>query len=429
MSLFNQLVSRSDCTKLAKAHRHSAAGAPKKLKTADLIAGYVFHLCQDSGVLSEHMRQLTGKRHSDSSISERRQTMGWPLWNALAGMALGPLAHEAQHPGAFYKGRRLVGIDGSTWNVANTPQIKQRARKTKSRRKGAAFHRLSGTVLYELGIHNPIAASIGMNGESEMALAADLWPLIEKDWLLIGDRYYGVGKVVGLLSRLESKPAILLRVKKTLNACMVKSVHAGSALITVIDPETGGKMLLREIRASVRRSGQWVRIRLWTNLLNANTYPALELIQLYAMRWEHEIAFKELKIDIKRDSLLLSHTLCTAAQEIVALLIAQAVIVRARLSIADFGSLPVLHVSFVKTLHAFRSVWMVLSLIDNRLSESTRQSLTRSLLQILADQKSPPRRQRSCPRKVRQPIGSWPRLLKNTSSSGSFSYKIIPVKS
>ena len=429
ISLFNQLVSRTACKKLVKAHRRSAAGAPPKLKDADLISGLIYHVCQPAGILSQHIGHLTGKHHSDSSISERRQTMDWPLWIDLIRQACGPLAENTQHPGAFYKGWRLIGIDGSTWSVANTPAVKQQARKTKCRRRKAAFHRLSGAVLYELGLHNPIAASLGVEGESELALASDLWPLLQRDWLLIGDRYYGVGKVAGLLCRLENKPAALLRVRKNLKAHIVEVLRDGSALITVMDPETGKKLILREIRANVRRrSGQWVKIRLWTNLLDAKTYPALELIQLYAMRWEQEIAFKELKIDLKRDSLLLSHTLCTAAQEVAALLIAQAIIVRARLSAADFGSVPVLHISFIKTLQLFRSAWTIFSVIDDLLPVRTRQILTCRLMQILVNQQSPPRRPRSCPRKVRQPIGSWPRLLKNTSSSGRFSFKIIPVK-
>jgi len=429
MSLFNQLISPAERRKLAKAYRRSAAGSPPKFKDADLIAGLVFHVCQNSGVLSEHIHQLTGKRFSDSSLSERRQTMDWPLWVALVSHACGHLAQEKLHPGAFYKGMRLIGIDGSNWSVANTPPIKKQARKTKSRRRTAAFYRLTGTVLYELGLHNPIAARLGLNGESELALATDLWPLLQKDWLLIADRYYGVGKVAGILMRLESKPAFLLRIRKNLKATIIKVLRDGSALIQVIDSETGQKVLLREIRARIRRrSGQWVNIRLWTNLLDDKAYPAQELVPLYAMRWEQEIAFKELKIDIKRDSLLLSHTLCTAAQEVAALLIAQAIIVRARLSAADFGSVPVLHISFIKTLQAFRSVWMIFAVIDDLLPKRTRQILTSRLLQILVDQQSPPRRARSCPRAVRQPIGSWPRLLRNTSSSGRFSYKIIPSK-
>lgn len=429
MSLFNQSISSADRKKLAKAYRRSAAGAPPKIKDEDLIAGLVFHVCQPSGVLSDHILQLTDKNCSDSSLSERRQTMNWPLWEALVSKASGPLAQKTQHPSAFYKGWRLIGIDGSTWNVANTPPIKKKAKKTKSRRRTAAFHRLTGAVLYELGLHNPIAARFGLNGEAELPLATELWPLLKKDWLLIGDRYYGVGKVAGILYRLENKPAFLLRIRKNLKAKIVQVLRDGSALIEVTDPETDKKILLREIRARVRRrSGQWVNIRLWTSLLDDKAYPARELVQLYAMRWEQEIAFKELKIDLKRDSLLLSHTLCTAAQEVAALLIAQAIIVRARLAASDFGSVPILQISFIKTLQAFRAVWMTFALIDDLLPKRARQVYISRVLQMLVDQQSLPRRPRSCPRAVRQPVCSWPRLIRNSSSSGRFSYKITQIK-
>jgi hypothetical protein len=40
--------------------------------------------------------------------------------------ALKPKADPARHPDAFYQGLRLCGIDGSTFSVANTPQIKKR---------------------------------------------------------------------------------------------------------------------------------------------------------------------------------------------------------------------------------------------------------------------------------------------------------------
>lgn len=429
MSLFNTVLSPADRQALARAYRRSAAGAPPTLKDVELIAGLVFHVCQAGGVLSTHIGQLTGKHCSDSSLSERRQTMGWPLWMALVRQACGPLAQETRHPGAFYKGWRLIGIDGTTWNVANTPPIKKQVRKTKSRRRTAAFYRLAGAVLYELGIHNPIAAQLGVKGESELALAASLWPLLQKDWLLMADRCYGVGKIAGLLTRLENKPAFLLRIRKNLTVTVIEVLRDGSALIQVVDPASNQKILLREIRARVRRrSGQWVTLRLWTNLLDAKAYPALELVPLYALRWEQEMAFKELKVNIRKEALLLSHTLCTAAQEVAALLIAQALVVHVRLATADFGGVPVLHISFIQTLHTFRTAWTTLALLDGLLPKRTRRLFIHRLMDILVSQQSPPRRARSYPRAVRQPIHKWPRLLKNTSSSGRFSYKIIPLK-
>ena len=77
MSLFNQMISVRERKKLAAAYRRTLAGAPPRLRDVDLIAGLVFHVCQSAGVLSEHVYQITGKRISDGSLSERRQTMDW----------------------------------------------------------------------------------------------------------------------------------------------------------------------------------------------------------------------------------------------------------------------------------------------------------------------------------------------------------------
>jgi hypothetical protein len=81
------------------------------------------------------------------------------------------IAAEARHPEAFYQGLRLCGIDGSTFSVTNTPQVKQRMKKARSRRGRAAFPKVGVAVLVELGLHNPLAAALGPDGESEMVLA------------------------------------------------------------------------------------------------------------------------------------------------------------------------------------------------------------------------------------------------------------------
>ena len=54
------------------------------------------------------------------------------------------------------------------------------------------------------------------------------------------------------------------------------------------------------------------------------TAPALELAQLCARRWEHELYFRELKRQVRRTAVLQSHTVETAAQEIAALILVSA---------------------------------------------------------------------------------------------------------
>ena len=111
---------------------------------------------------------------------------------------------------------------------------------------------------------------------------------------------------------------------------------------------------LREIRVRVHRRGfRSQLLRLWTSILNERHAPALELARLYAQRWEHELYYRQLKLELRRSDRLQSQTLETAAQEIAAWILSSALIARERARAAGAG-IPVLRVSFVKLLELLR---------------------------------------------------------------------------
>lgn len=419
--LLAELITPRQLTTLAGQHR-SAAGAPATLSAFWLVAAMVYHVLQPGGLLSRHVRELTRKQMADSTLSERRQVLGLGLFQALLDRILLARASLSEQPGAFYKGFRLVGMDGSQWNVTNTPEIKRTTRKVRSRRRSSAFYRLSMTALYELGTHTPLAVRIGMAGESEMTLATMLLSRLETDWLLLADRYYGVA---AFLRKLPTDVHFLIRVRRNLKSKRLQRFRDGSCLVEIRENASGTTIMLREIHARVcRRGGRWVTVRLWTNLLDPAVYPAQELVKLYGVRWEHECAYRELKVHLRRESVLQSHTVVTAAQEIACLVLAQALIARVRLTAAG-SRIPVLQVSFVHTLHVFRSIGALSMVLDDLIPEELWPAILRRLLRWITSVVTPPRRQRSCPRALRQPVSGWPRLLKNSSASGPFLFKIV----
>ncbi len=113
--------------------------------------------------------------------------------------ALRPLTTLAEHPLAFYRGWRLVAIDGSQTSVSNTPQLLRHLSKAASRRFQAAFAKVPLCWLVELGPHAPLAAVIGLAQESEWALAHRLLAQLPAGSLLLADRLYGVGAFVNEL--------------------------------------------------------------------------------------------------------------------------------------------------------------------------------------------------------------------------------------
>lgn len=408
-------------------------GPKPKLCAARLLTSLVYHVMNGSGIFSEHVFQLFGVSIKDSSLSERRQRMGFKPFAWLMKNALRPMADKKHDPSCFYKGWRLCGIDGSRWSVTNTPQILSKMTKAASRRFEAAFAKLEMCVLVELGLHNPLAAEIGLKGEGEWNLSSKLLASLPESSLLILDRLYGCGKYLKELIQAcrARKSEVLVRARGNVKSRNIRRLSDGSALVNIRLPGKGGRtkedMEVREIRGRIRKPGnkKWIEVRFWTTLTNEKVYPAMELLKLYGFRWEHEIFYKELKINMRGGEVLQSHTPETAAQEVAALLMACSIIAEQRLTAARSGEVDPLSISFIKTLEQMNALWTILSVSEGLLEDATIKEMSRRVRESIIRQATPKRRKRNCPRKVRQPVCSWPRLTANESNEGDYVFETI----
>ena len=419
--LFNQLLPARVIARVLRRCKVKRR-RPPLIGQRELVQGLVFHVVAGAGTLAQHMKKITGQQITDGALSQRRARLPWEVFALLMASALKPKAHPTRHPEAFYRGLRLCGLDGSRFSIANTPQVKRQMKKARSRRGRAAFAQLGVAVLVELGLHNPIAGTVGMREESEMVLARELLPLLPERSLLLSDRYYGVPEVlVGLTA--EGQREFLVRVRKNLKPRYLATYADGSALVEI---RAGKKRrLVREIVGQVRRGrGPVTTVRLWTSLLDWRRHPAVTLLELYARRWEQEVFYKELKVDTRSMPRVQSHTPLTAAQEIAALILAYAVLVDHRIQAAQVGEVGVLRISFLKTLQAVRGLWQFLQVTSDLLTADEIRLVVRRTLRELADMAIPKRRPRSCPRALRQPVSSWPRLRRNSYRRGPVEYSV-----
>lgn len=427
LTTFSKLISNARLSSILRCHG-PAKRCPAKVSASSIVRALVFHLLRGTGTLSENLQLLHQERLCPSSMSERRANLPWKVFQTIMKTALHPQARKERHPMAFYKDWLLVAIDGTQFSVTNTPQILSSLSKATSRRMKAAFAKVGLAVLVELGIHNPLAAEIGQSGESEMVLSKRLLEKLPAKSLLICDRYYGVGAFLELLMERfqEISGAFLLRIRSNLSPTVVKRLSDGSVLVSV-KPGKGKKaILVREIRGRVRRgNGDWVDVRFWTSLLDIREYRAQELLGLYAKRWEQELVYRQLKMDMRGSPVLNSHTVHTAAQEVAALVLAHAVVAQSRIQVASGAGSEVVRISFGKTLAMVRSLWLVLAAGHGIITSKQATALTQRVMAHLADAILPERRKRSCPRKVRQPVSSWPRLTENSYEIGETQYEVI----
>jgi hypothetical protein len=287
----------------------------------------------------------------------------------------------------------------------------------------------------ELGVHNPLAAVCGPTSEGEQTMAARLWPLMPEQSLLIADRLFGTGRTLhdAMQAWEGRKIACLVRVKGNLKSRVVQALADGSALVEVTvtadEGQPAATLRLREIRAQgARRDGTRFDLRLWTTLLDDKAYPAQELAGLYARRWEQEIFYRELKLDVRSSGLLSSHTLETALQEIVALVLAAAVVARVRVATADQLGVPPTRVSFLKLMVLTTQLWQTFAWGRSTRTAAQAREIYQNFFRSVHDTAIlPARRKRSCPRVVRQPVKAWPRKLQQPSHSGPVSLLITPL--
>lgn len=398
-----------------------------------LLAALVFHVMHRHGTLAEHFALLFEDSLSDSACSDRRQRLPWQVFAELMQWALRPLARGGRTGEGCWRGWRLVALDGTQFSLCNTPQNQGVVPKARTRRGPAAFAKIVTGVLLEVGRHNPLAAAIGRQGESEWALALRLLKQLPARALLLADRLHGCAAFAAeaLTACTRAGSQFLFRARSQIKVRTLRRFKDGSRLIAVPLREKGRSrhivrwLTLREIRVRITRPGHRAQeLRLWTSLLEPAAAPAGELARLYAQRWEHELYYRQLKRQLRKTDLLQSHTLATAAQEIAALVLASAVLARERQRAAA-GQASVLRISFMKLLELMRPLWLVLALGSDLLSERQKQQLTERCLRHARRYLLAPRRTRSCPRALRQPISGWPRLLKNESHEGPLHFQLV----
>jgi hypothetical protein len=408
-------------------------GRKPRVSLDQILQGLTFHVAQGAGTLAEHFWELFEEPLTDSSWGDRRRRLPWEVFADLMRRALRPIATRRRTPEAFWRGWRVLALDGTQYSVMNTPQVTATTTKAVSRRGRAAFAKVSVATLLEVGVHNPLAAAIGRHGESELALARRLIAQVPKRALLLADRLYGVPSVmVDVWATCQQVGShFLFRVPRHIKARTVAKLRDGSRHVRLNVRETGRpwrvhrSLELREVRVRLGRPGfRAHQLRLCTSLRDPRTAPALALAQLYAARWEHELYFRNAKRVLRRTDVLQSHTVETGAQEIAAIILVTALLARERARAAN-GQVPVLRIKFGVVLAIVRSMWFGLGPIGDLLTEKQKRQVVKRGQALMRRSVTGPRRSRTNPRAVRQPVTKWPRLMATQSVEGPLQFKVI----
>jgi len=255
------------------------------------------------GLLCDGLSWVSGeepiKLPSKSAIFQARARLGAEPLKALFGRVARPLAGP-DTPGSWLAGRRLVAIDGTCLDVADTSENDEWfGRPGVNKGEQAAFPQARVVAVAECGTHAVFDVAVGSYTTAENTLAREVIDRLKPGMLLLADRgFCGFP----LWSRAAATGADLLwRAMSTMRPRHVATLDDGSWLAELRPSGNAGRhtepLTIRVIDYEIDDG----RVndntyRLFTTILDPDHASAIELAHAYAQRWEIESTFDELKV-------------------------------------------------------------------------------------------------------------------------------------
>lgn len=236
---------------------------------------------------------------SRSAVFQARERLGSKPVAGLFSAVARPLA-TASTPGAWLAGLRLVAIDGTCLDVADTAANDEHfGRPGVNKGEKSAFPQARVLGIAECATHAVFAATIGAYRESETTLAEQLVGQLKPDMLLLADRGFFSYTLWRKVS--ATRAQLLWRVRTDRygpHPEHVQDLPDGSWLahLRLSTDRHSAPMLARVIDYTLNDGRpNPTHYRLLTTLTDPQAAPAAELATAYTQRWEIETAFNELK--------------------------------------------------------------------------------------------------------------------------------------
>jgi hypothetical protein len=242
--------------------------------------------------------KVTGK----SGISQARTRLGVEPVKQLHDQIVCPIATEATK-GAWYRGWRVVSLDGSTLDVADEDANDAAFGRPVAQRGKSAFPQIRFVSLVENGTHVLFGTQMAGYGTSEMALAKGVLPWLSQGMLCLADRYFFSFEFWHQARATGAE--LLWRVRKNLRLVCEQRLADGSYLSRIYPSQQDRQrqrhgVVVRVIDYRLEGvAGAEPMYRLVTTSLDPEPAPAPELAALYHERWEIETALDELKTHLR----------------------------------------------------------------------------------------------------------------------------------
>jgi hypothetical protein len=219
--------------------------------------------------------------------------------------------------GGQLNGRPVKVADGSTTQLADTPENQKRYPQPTSQKPGCGFPVLKFVALLSLTSGAILNVILGSLLHHDLRLLRGLWEQLKKGDILLGDRAYGEYTTlaglpkqgVDVVARLHHRRKVDFRKAQRLAKndglfVWTKGYQQSQILSPTEWALLPAQITVRIIRFTATIRGfRGRRITLVTTLLDPKLYPAPDLVALYARRWRLELCLRDLKTTMGMEQL------------------------------------------------------------------------------------------------------------------------------
>jgi len=306
-----------------------------------------------------------GTSIAPSAITPARDRLGKEPLERLFGITASHWAHASADPHRW-RGLALYGADGTTLRVPDSSANREHFGAPRGGRGAeGAYPQLRLVALFALRSHLLVHASFGPYRVGESTYARDLWPALPDHSLCIVDRNFLAAHALLGVARQGTQRHWLIRAKKNTKWRVLEKLGENDLLVEMAvspqarreDPSLPKHFTARAIHYQMPGfQPQW----LLTSLLDAEAFPAQEIVTIYHERWEIELAYDEVKTEmLDREECIRSRTPARVAQEVWGILVAYNLVRLEMERVADEAHVPPTRISFIAALHLIRDecIW------------------------------------------------------------------------
>ena len=330
-----------------------------------------------------------------------------------------------------FHGLRVVGVDGSEFTIADTEDNEEIFGRHESDRGPAAYPSVRGLFKVDVASHRISNCFFFPCRLHESTPLRPLLKTLGPGDLLLMDR--GLTSFLSIHTCINQEANFALRFSGNWKPKFLRKLGNGDTLMRFKACKVArdslpavDKDVTYDLRVIEFTVGKGKLVRLVTDLVDPDRFPALELAELYHQRWECEIAYKQLKSQLvavttsKQQTHFRSKTPVGVMQEAWGMVLAHTLVRELMMEGAEVAGVSPTELSLTDSLEVIKLSLRDFQTGGPRRRATLRQKLIQQIGKCLIDR---PRRKRQCPRVVKRKMSNF-RLKRKGDRAGPLDVEV-----